>query len=68
MIYLQNSHQNIVSLISRHFLGLVVPANTREDEVLDFWRDRFDLSTWSDVAMDNDSYATCLSLEDIEQR
>ena len=68
MLYLQNSQQNIVSIINKQSLGLSAQTNAREDEVLDWWRERFELSTCSDVAMETDSYVTCLALEDIEQR
>ena len=68
MLYLLNNHQNLVSLLSNHRLGLTKQASGREDDVLDWWREKFELSRCSDVSMENDSYVTCLALEDIEQR
>ena len=68
MNYLHNNQQNLVSLLNRHSLGLTVQTSSREDEVVDWWRDRFELSKCSDVTMESDSYVTCLALEDVEHR
>ncbi|XP_043226803.1 DNA excision repair protein ERCC-8-like [Amphibalanus amphitrite] len=68
MFYLQNNHQSLVSLLGKHCLGLTAHPSGREDELLDWWREKFELSRCSDVRVQSDSYITCLALEDIEQR